>query len=232
VLRTTSLLGEKFVELRPPRDDDGNEIPATAILADGDDIAKAVEAPELEFVAEEAVQVLGGVASNDLSTLIETGAVGFGGRAAELGSILDSLSVVSGTLAEQTDNIVRIIEGLDRATATLAGGADRIDQLFVNLANTTQVLADNRELTLQTLRDLTRLAKDQNELVFQPFRDDLDRQIAQLDAILQIVAGQRQEVGVLADWLAAFTVKAPLGVPGDFAQVYLWAQPAILEDAP
>ena len=102
----------------------------------------------------------------------------------------------------------------------------------MNLADTTQVLADNRELTLQTLRDLTRLAKDQNELVFQPFRDDLDRQIGQLDAILQVVAAQRQEVGVLADWLAAFTVKAPLGIPGDFAQVYLWAQPAILDDAP
>jgi phospholipid/cholesterol/gamma-HCH transport system substrate-binding protein len=139
---------------------------------------------------------------------------------------------VSGTLAEQTDNIVAIIDGLDQATATLAGGAGRVDELLVNLANTTQVLADNRELTLQTLRDLTRLAKGQNELVFQPFRDDLDRQIGQLDAILQIVAGQRQEVGVLADWLAAFTRKAPLGVPEDFAQVYGWFQPATLDDAP
>lgn len=232
VLRTTSLLGEKFVELRPARDADGDEVPGTGILVDGDEIAKASEAPELEFVAEEAVNVLAGVATNDLSTLIETGAVGFGGRAAELGSILDSLSVVSGTLAEQTGNIVRIIDGLDAATATLAGGAGRIDQLLANLATTTQVLADNRELTLQTVRDLTRLARAQNELVFQPFRDDLDRQIGQLDAILQIVAAQRHEVGVLADWLAAFTTTIPLGVPGDFAQVYGWFQPAVTEDAP
>lgn len=232
VLRTTSLLGEKFVELRPARDDEGNEIADGEILVNGDEITKATEAPELEFVAEEAVQVLAGVASNDLSTLIETGAVGFGGRAAELGSILDSLSVVSGTLAEQTGNIVRIINGLDAATATLAGGAPRIDQLLANLATTTQVLADNRELTLQTVRDLTRLAQAQNELVFQPFRDDLDRQIGQLDAILQLVAGQRHEVGVLADWLATFTINVPLGIPEDFAQVYAWFQPAFLDDAP
>jgi phospholipid/cholesterol/gamma-HCH transport system substrate-binding protein len=232
VLRTTSLLGEKFVELRPARDEDGNAVPATGILEDGDTITKASQAPELEFVAEEAVSVLAGVATNDLSTLIETGAVGFGGRAAELGSLVDSLSVVSTTLAEQTSNIVAIIDGLDKATATLAGGADRVDQLLVNLADTTQVLADNRELTLQTLRDLTRLAKDQNEIVFTPFRADLDRQIGQLDAILQLVAGQRQEVGVLVDWLAAFTVKAPLGIPEDFAQVYGWFQPAFLDDAP
>lgn len=232
VLRTTSLLGEKFVELRPARDEDGDEVPASGILVDGDEVTKALEAPELEFVAEEAVNVLAGVATNDLSTIIETGAVGFGGRAAELGSILDSLSVVSGTLADQTGNIVRIIDGLDTATATLAGGAGRIDQLLANLATTTQVLADNRELTLQTVRDLTRLARDQNELVFQPFRDDLDRQIEQLDAILQLVAAQRHEVGVLADWLATFTVTIPRGVPGDFAQVYGWFEPAFLDGAP
>jgi phospholipid/cholesterol/gamma-HCH transport system substrate-binding protein len=226
VLRTTSLLGEKFVELRPPDDPAGE-----GILVDGSEITKASEAPELEFVAEELVNVLAGVATNDLSTLIETGAVGFGGRAAELGSLIDSLAVVSSTLADQTDDIVAIIDSLDQATATLAGGSGRVDQLLLNLADTTQLLADNRELTLQTLRDLTRLASDQNEIVFQPFRDDLDRQIGQLDAILQVVAAQREEVGVLVDWLAEFTVKIPKGIPEDFAQVYGWFQPAFLDDA-
>ncbi len=67
--------------------------------------------------------------------------------------------------------------------------------------------------------------------MFRPFRDDLDRQIGQLDAILQIVASQREEVGVLVDWLAAFTLKAPKGIPEDFAQVYGWLQPSFLDDA-
>lgn len=227
VLRTTSLLGEKFVELRPPEEPVGE-----GILVDGSEIAKASEAPELEFVAEELVNVLAGVATNDLSTLIETGAVGFGGRAAELGSLIDSLAVVSRTLADQTGDIVAIIDSLDQATATLAGGSGRVDELLLNLADTTELLSDNRDLTLQTLRDLTRLASSQNEIVFEPFRDDLDRQIGQLDAVLQIVAAQREEVGVLVDWLAEFTVKAPKGIPEDFAQVYGWFQPAFLDDAP
>jgi ABC-type transporter Mla subunit MlaD len=172
------------------------------------------------------------VVSNDLSTLIETGSVGFGGRAVELASLVDSVSVVSRTLADQTGNIVTIIDGLDRATTTLAAGADRVDALLVNLARTTEVLADNRELTLQTLEDLTRLARDQNEIVFRPFRDDIDRQIHQLDAILAAVAGQREEVGVLVDWLAQFAVKTPKGVPGDFAQVYGWFLLTPVESAP
>lgn len=222
VLRTTSLLGEKFVELRPPTDADGKVVPTDGVLEDADVIADTEKAPELEFVAQEAVEVLTGVVTNDLSTLIETGSVGFGGRAAELGSLIDSISVVSGTLAEGTGDILTIIDGLDDATTTLADGADRVDTLLVNLARTTEVLADNRDLTLQTLRDLTRLAEAQNEIVFQPFRADMDRQIQQLDSILAIVAGQREEVGVLVDWLAQFVVKTPKGVPGDFAQIYGW----------
>lgn len=229
VLRTTSLLGEKFIELRAP---EGDREAGEAILVDGSEITRTSEAPELEFVAEEAAGLLAGVASNDLATMIETGAVGFGGRAVELASVIENLATVSGVLADQTGDIVAIIDGLDQATGTLAGGADRVDQLLVNLARTTDVLADNRELTLQTLRDLTRLARAQNEIVFQPYRSQIDQQIRQLDAILAIVAEQREEVGVLVDWLAEFSRKAPVGIPEDFAQVYAWTQPAFLEQAP
>jgi len=231
VLRTTSLLGEKFIELRPPRDDDGRPLPATGTLASGAVIEETLEAPELEFVAEEAVQVLAGVVTDDLATIIETGAVGFGGRASELASLVDSLGVVSRTLAEQTGSIVAIIDSLDRASATVAGGSDEIDRLLANLAETTAVLAENRDLTLQTLRDLTRLAQAQNDLVFEPFRDDLERQLAQLDQLLAVVASQRQEVAMLVDWLAEFATRARAGIPEDFAQLYAWLQLAPLDDA-
>jgi phospholipid/cholesterol/gamma-HCH transport system substrate-binding protein len=232
VLRTTSLLGEKFIELKPPVDLAGQPLRQAPFLVDGTVVGDTSQAPELEFVAQEAVEVLGGVISSDLSTLIETGSVAFGGRAAELGSVLDSLSVVTSTLADQTTDIVAIIDGLDQASATLAGGSERIDALLVNLARTSEVLADNRELTLQTLRDLTRLATAQNDIVFEPFRDDIQRQIEQLDAILAVVADQRGEVGVLVDWLARFADTTPKGIPGDFAQVYAWFELALLGEAP
>lgn len=232
-LRTTSLLGEKFIELRPPKEDEESKPADTCdsdVLVDGCRVLTTKQAPELEFVAEEAVQVLGGVVANDLGTLVETGSIGFGGRAAELGSLIDSISVVSSTMAGQSDNIVKIIDGLDQATATLANGSARVDELLVNLARTTDVLADNRELALQSIKDITRLARDENEIVLQPFRDDIERQINQLDGLLSTVVGQREEVGVLVDWLARFVKVAPKGVPDDFALVYGWFVPASLDD--
>ena len=161
---------------------------------------------------------------------METGAIGFGGRAAELGSLIDSISVVSSTMAEQSDDIVTIIDGLDKASATLAAGSSRVDQLLVNLAETTTVLADNREQALQTIKDITRLAKDENEIVLQPYREDIERQLEQLDAVLGTVVGQREQVGVLVDWLARFVKVVPKGIPDDFALVYGWFAPAVTDD--
>ena len=126
VLRTTSLLGEKFVELRPPRDDERASPDPTATGRAGrrlTTIVSAAEAPELEFVAEEAVQVLGGVVSNDLATLIETGVgrlrrSGRGARAASSTACRWSAA----RWPTRPTNIVTIIDGLDRATATLPRG--------------------------------------------------------------------------------------------------------------
>lgn len=230
ILRTTSLLGEKFIELRRPSADDQAATAAkVGELHDGSTVTSTREAPELEFVAEEAVNVLGGVAANDLATMIQTGGVGFAGRAVELGQLIDSLSSVTGRLSSQTGDIVAIIDGLDKATSTLAGNDGQIDSLLVNLSKTTQVLSDNRELTLQTLRDLTRLAKAQNDEVFGPYRAKVEQQVKQLDAVLALVAQRRGEVGTLVDWLAQFVQRTPKGVPGDFAQIYGWLQLAPLE---
>jgi phospholipid/cholesterol/gamma-HCH transport system substrate-binding protein len=221
VLRTTSLLGEKFVELRPPEGRDPTEPP---FFADGDRIpeSRTLEAPELEFVAEQAVGVLGAVTASDVGSLVETGAVGFGGRAQELGTLLDNLSTMSATLADSTDEIVRIIDGLDTASRSLAGGSEDIGQLLTNLSQTTTVLAANRDRAVNAIKELTRLANVQNTEVFVPYRNQVDQQIKQLDGILAVVAHDRQEVATLLDWVDQFTQKIPKGIPEEFAQVYGW----------
>jgi len=247
VLRQTSLLGEKFVEIRPRTDDDdcGDAPRPDGVLVDGATITCTIQAPELESVTEQAVEILSVVAANrveDLQTLIETGAVGFGGRAQELRALIDDLVTVSATLADQTSNIVAIIDGLDRAAGTLADGAPAVDGLLTNLAQATTVLADNREQALATLQELTRLARTQNDLVFEPYLEATMRQLEQVDAIVARVVEGRGEVGLLLDWLAEFVAQVPLAIPcrppvdatqpctgGDFAQVYAWFIPAPAE---
>jgi phospholipid/cholesterol/gamma-HCH transport system substrate-binding protein len=247
VLRQTSLLGEKFVEIRPRSDDDEcDDAPRPqGTLADGAVITCTIQAPELESVTEQAVEILSVVAANrveDLQTLIETGAVGFGGRGEELRGLIDNLVTISATLSDQTSDIVSIIDGLDATAATLAAGAPELDALLGNLSEATTMLADNREQAIATLQELTRLARDQNDLVFEPYLAQTTRQIEQVDAIVAEVVAGRGEVGTFLDWLANFVDAAPRAIPcrpavdgsqpctgGDFAQVYGWFQPAPTE---
>lgn len=221
LLRTTSLLGEKFIELRPLDEDD----PMSGTdLVDGDVITETATAPELEFVTEQAVEILGAVVSSDVATLIETGAVGFGGRSAELTSLVEDLSTVSGTLADQTDELVRIIDALDGATATLASSSGELDELLGNLAETATVLADNRDVAIDAIRELTRLARVQNDNVFEPYLAEVDTQIKQVDAILAEVGRNQAQVAELIQWVSRFADQLPKAVADDFAQVFLLAE--------
>lgn len=229
-LRQTSLLGEKFIELRPcdasaAHLDTGCET-TTAKLGEKNHtdipLTRTTEAPELEFVADQAIRLLGGVAANDLAALVQTGSVGFAGRGPELRGLIDDLAIVSSGLADQTANIQTIIDGLDQATSALAADSTGLDQLLVNLSATTTVLADNRQQLVDTLAALTKLVQAQNELVFDPYVEQVDLQIKQVDAILQKVTEGRSEVALLIDWINNFVQKVPLGIPHQFAQVYAW----------
>ena len=222
LVRTTSLLGEKFIEIR------ANGDPANGpFLRDGGVLEDTGEAPELEFVAQDVVTVLGAVNASDIATLAETGAEAFGGRGPELRGLIDDLSTISGTFASRTGQITDVIDNLDRTASTLANGSGDIDQLLRNLSVTSQVLADNRGRTINALEQLTRLAAVQNSVLGR-YRNDIDRQIKQADAIVSIAAGETAELSNLVDWLARFAVGVPKTIPPptDFTQVYMWLIPA------
>jgi phospholipid/cholesterol/gamma-HCH transport system substrate-binding protein len=231
-LRQTSLLGEKFIQLRacdpsPAHLDTGCQPTPSKLGEKGHTdipVTRTTEAPELEFVADQAIQLLGGVAANDIATLVQTGSVGFAGRGPELRGLIDDLSIVSAGLADQTANLQTIIDGLDQATSALAADGAGLDQLLVNLSQTTTVLASNRQQLVDTLAALTRLVQAQNDLVFDPYVQQVDLQIKQVDAILGKVTAGRQEVALLIDWIDKFIHTVPLGIPHQFAQVYAWFQ--------
>lgn len=219
LVRTTSLLGEKFIELRPKGD------PAQGpFLRDGDVLAETAEAPELEFIAQETVTVLGAITANDLATLIDTGAEGFGGRQAELKSLVEDFTRISATFAEKTQTIQSLIDALDRTAGTLAQGSGDLSRLFDNLAETTTVLANNRERVISALDKLARLARVQN-VSLDKYRNDIDLQIKQLSAIVAVAANSTAEVKNLLDWIERFFGSLPSVIPGDFTQVYMWAIP-------
>ena len=207
LVRTTSLLGEKFIELRPLGAPN-----AAPYLANGDRILRTEQAPELEFVADSAIELLGAVNSSDVATLVQTGAQAFGGRGPELQRLIADLSTISGTLASRTQQITAIIDNLDRGAQTLASGAEDVKALLTNLATTSKILADNRQKAVDAVRQLSRLAAVQNE-VLDRYHADIDKQIKQVDAILTVAASQTQQLGTVVDFLNQFVYALPKAIP-------------------
>lgn len=223
VLRTTSLLGEKFVELRPVGDPGKGPF-----LRDGDKLTKVIEAPELEFVAEQAVGVLGAVTASSVAALVDTSASAFAGRDDDLQTLISSLDTYSTALASRATNIGKIVDRLDVATTELAGGAESISGMLGDLATTTRVLSENRDRAVATLKNLSRIAKVNND-VLDKYRADVERQIRQVDGIVRIVAGQTTELSSLLDWLDRFVTAIPKIIPNDFTQVFGWVVPSQLD---
>jgi phospholipid/cholesterol/gamma-HCH transport system substrate-binding protein len=220
VLRTTSLLGEKFVELRPLGD------PAKGpFLKDGDVITKVQEAPELEFVAEEAINVLGAVTAGDLATLIDTGASSFSGRKDDIRTIIDSLATYSTALATRTQNIAAIVDHLDVSIGAVAGEGASLEGLLADLSATTRSLAENRDKAVSLLRNLSRLAAVQN-VELDKYQANIETQIHQVESVVRVLAGQTTELKAVIDWLDKFVYGLPSVIPNDFTNVFGWLIPS------
>jgi phospholipid/cholesterol/gamma-HCH transport system substrate-binding protein len=220
ILRTTSLLGEKFVELRPLGDPGKGPF-----LKDGDVLTKVEEAPELEFVAEQAIGVLGAVTAGDVATLVDTGATSLSGRKQDIRTLIDSLATYSGALAARTENIAKIVDGLDTSIGAIATEGESLEGLLTDLSTTTRVLAENRDRAVAVLRNLSRLAAVQN-VELDKYQADMERQIRQVDSVLRVVAGQTTELQTLLHWLDQFVYGLPQVIPNDFTNVIGWLIPA------
>jgi phospholipid/cholesterol/gamma-HCH transport system substrate-binding protein len=220
LLRTTSLLGEKSVELRAL----GNPTQGP-FLANGDTVTNSAQAPELEYVAQSAIQLLGGVNATSIASLVDTGAQGFGNRGPQLRALIVDLNQISATLASRTTAIGQVIDNLDRATTTLAGGSQDLSALLVNLAHTSQILADNRQQAVTALAALTHLATA-SDYSLQKYGSDIDREIKQVDVIAAAVAKAAAEVGNVFDWAAKFVQATPTIIRNDYTQIFMWAVPA------
>ena len=175
-------------------------------------------------MAEDAVQLLGGVNANSVASMVDTGAQGFANRGPQLRALIVDLNSISATLASRTTAIGQVINNLDRATQTLAGGAGQISNLLANFAQTSQILATNREQAVTALAALTHLATA-SDYSLQKYGSDIDRQIKQIDVIAAALANASGQVANIADWAAKFVAAVPLVIRNGYTQAFSWIIP-------
>jgi phospholipid/cholesterol/gamma-HCH transport system substrate-binding protein len=154
-LRQSSLLGEKYIQLRQPAGEqpqgrlgDGSVVP----------LGRTNRNPEVEEVLGALSMLLNGGGVGQLHNIVDELNKALSGNETQIRELLTNINTVVSALDGQRDNIVRAIDGLNRLSGTLAGQTGNLTNALDNLAPGLKALEEQRGQLVTMLRALDTLS--------------------------------------------------------------------------
>jgi phospholipid/cholesterol/gamma-HCH transport system substrate-binding protein len=213
VVRTTSLLGEKFVDLRP-RSEGPPFLEDGAVLAT-EDTGKATE---LEDVFAQLASILGSGNLEDLNRFTASQAEILRDNASELRTVLAELTDFTGTLATRKDDIAAAVDSLDAVARTVVSEQGILKRFLDSFAGSSGVLADQKDSLDTLLFSLDRFTRIGVRLL-EETEAGLDSQFRELRPVLRTVVANSERVRETLQTLALFAQWFPESMPGDYLQL-------------
>lgn len=211
-LRKTNLLGERFVELVAD--------PATAgEFVDGTRITDTEVVPELEEAVFSGTQVLAAISADTIAGAIEAGAEGTDGRGATLGTTISELRQIVSTYDDESDDLVRLLRGLDGFLADVGPEAELHGRAVVELAEFSRVLAEEDDRLLDTLGDVRSLAQSGTDIIVT-HRERFDDFNVRFNTILGELTERDEDLDQLFPQLSGHNFQTIRGINAEFAQVF------------
>jgi len=218
-VRQTSLLGEKFVELRSPRGaqprgtlDDGDEIP----------IERTQRNAEVEEVLGALSMLINGGGVEQIQSIAQEINKALEGNEPEIKALLTDLDTLFAGLDSQKNEITRALEGLNTLSITLnnqrAQLVTALDELEPGLA----VLHEQRGQLVTMLQAIERLGGVATDIVNRS-RDDIIADLRALQPILTELARAGENLPRSLELLLTFPFpdNAVDAVKGDYANLDL-----------
>ena len=215
-IRQVSLLGEKYVALEPPRDQESSE----ERLEDGDNIrlADTGRNPEVEEVLGALSMLLSGGGVAQLGTITHEANQVMSGRQDRLRAMLRSLEGVVGTLDQQKADIIHALESLNNLAATLNSEKETIGEALDAVGPAVDVLSDQTDELLGMLSSLDRLG-EVGTRVINASKDDVLAMLEELAPILKGLRGAGRKLAPGLNLLVSFPFPKSANsiVKGDYA---------------
>lgn len=214
----TSLLGEKYVSLDPPRDEE-----PVGELAAGDVVAleRTTSAATVEEVLGALSLVLNGGGLDAVRTITVEVNAALTGREESARSALRQLDSFIGGLDQQKADIVRALEGVNELSATLAEQEEVITSALETLPPALAVLRDQREGLTRMLVALGQLGEVGTRVV-EASRDDLLANLADLQPVLTNLATASEDIPKSLDVIATYPFARDVSkyFHGDFGNMW------------
>ncbi|TDD85387.1 MCE family protein [Actinomadura darangshiensis] len=215
----TSLLGEKFVQLEPPK----NEAPSGE-LANNDLIPlnRTSRGTEIEEVLSAMSLLLNGGGLEQVSTISHELQAAMGGRESTIRSVLQRVNTFAGTLDQNRAAITRALDSIDRLTGKLSDERKTIQDTIDKTGPAITVLDQNRADLTKMLVALNKLSRTTTNVINRS-KADLLANLKDLDKILRNLNKAGSDLPRSLETLITFPFPATFNnvVEGDYGNVRL-----------
>jgi phospholipid/cholesterol/gamma-HCH transport system substrate-binding protein len=212
-VRSTSLLGEKFVDLETPPDS-GPQLADGGVLRS----SSTAKAPELEDLFAQLGAILATGALEDLAKITSAGAMIFEGQEENIGRVLDGTANLISSLHSQREAITSAVDDLSSAAETLAGGTDIVDKALGVSDDALRIVADQKSELDALVVQLDRLGAPLGNLT-RAHKEDIDAQVKALRKAVPQLFSVRDTLGDAVEKLPDFTRLFAEAAPGDYVQL-------------
>ncbi len=217
-VKQSSLLGEKYVELASPGDDQ-----AQGKLADNATIplARTNRSVEVEELLGALSLLLNGGGVDQLNTITKELNNATSGREPDIKALLDNANLLVTNLDNQSKNITRALDGLNRLSSTLNDQKDKLVGAVDNLGPGLGVLESQRGQLVTMLNALNNLSGVATETV-NASQKDLVADLKALTPTLQKLGEAGNDLPKALQILLTFPFsdQAVNGVKGDYFNLY------------
>jgi phospholipid/cholesterol/gamma-HCH transport system substrate-binding protein len=198
VIISPSIVGDRFVQLTPAFS--GGQVLADGATLDQDHTAVPLELDQIYSSLDDLTVALGPNGANKkgaLTDLLQTTARNFGGQGKKFHQTIEDFGKLSGTLADNKDQLFGSVRQLEGFIRTLSRNDHTVRQFNRTLSQVSGMLEGERGDLAASLHNLG-IAMRQVSGFVRDNREILGKNIAGLDDITQILVKQR---GALAETL-------------------------------
>jgi phospholipid/cholesterol/gamma-HCH transport system substrate-binding protein len=218
MLRQSSLLGEKYVELSPPPPDEAaGELEDNALIP----IERTNRNTDIEEVLGALSMLLNGGGIEQLQSIAQELNAALSGNEADIRRTLGGVDTLVSTLDESKSDITRAIDGVNKLAGTLNNERDQLAGVIDNLGPGLKVLSDQRTqlvTMLQSLQSLSDVAVRTVDASQADLVADLKALTPALSKLGEAGADLPKSLQIL--FTIPFTDEAVNGVQGDYFNLY------------
>jgi virulence factor Mce-like protein len=185
-----SLIGERNLTLSPawmpgmPRLADGSVITNTHVPIEVDDILKAI------------TDLANALNPNDVRALVTSAAAALNGRGADLNNALAQAASLSGTLADQDQQLLEVAANIHQLASTLDSRQQQLGTVIDDFSQVTQILAGERNQLVAFLAAIAELAQ-QGQVLLSPVQQQLPGDVATLAQVALTIQANATQVSAL-----------------------------------